>query len=87
MSVVKLLENFQRNFLALYLQQVWVKCERGSHSFSLIWKNIISLFPLFYPHVRFSIGSGLSIRFWKRIIGGGPVFFLFLPSFVQVGPP
>lgn len=40
---------------------------RSSCSMSLIWKNVIKIFPLFSPNTRFVIGGGLSIRFWKDL--------------------
>lgn len=31
---------------------------------SLLWKHVISLFPLFLPHVRFIIADGKKLSFW-----------------------
>lgn len=41
-------------------------CSRTASQFtSFPWKHIILLFPLFSPYVRFIVGNGKNIRFWK----------------------
>lgn len=49
-----------------------------STSMSLTWAYIISLFPLFLHFVRFLVGSGNSISFWKDFWSGdqclSPIF-------------
>lgn len=37
---------------------------------SLLWKNIISLAPLFFPNVRFEVGNGKSVKFWTDLWWG-----------------
>lgn len=39
----------------------------SSRSMSLIWKNVIKIFPLFSPNTRFMIGNGRLIKFWKDL--------------------
>lgn len=34
---------------------------------SLVWRNIITLFPLIASHLRFSVGNGNVIHFWKDL--------------------
>lgn len=39
-------------------------------SHSLIWKHIVQVGPLFYPHTYFSIDNERNIRFWKDLWWG-----------------
>lgn len=43
---------------------------QNSRSTSQLWKNVIDLFPSFVLHVRFSVGNGTSIRFWRDLWWG-----------------
>lgn len=42
----------------------WDVNPSSSRFTSLIWKNIISVFPSFFHNTRFFVGNGASIRFW-----------------------
>lgn len=62
----------------------WDVNSRIFTSMSLTWKNIISLLPLFLPFVRFSVGRGDSIRFWKYLWWGDQCLSFSFPRLFRL---
>lgn len=48
-------------------QNGWDAISCLTRTMSTIWKNITLLFPLFLPNVHYSLGDGLSIKFWTDL--------------------
>lgn len=45
----------------------WDCSHRPSHSMSLIWRQVIKIYPLFLSHIRLVVDNGKTIKFWTDL--------------------
>lgn len=61
----------------------WDCSHHFSGSWSILWKNICKLYPLFIPHSKFALGDCRSIKFWNDIwFGDTTLTSLYLRLFL-----
>lgn len=50
-----------------YHSNGWDVNPTPNQSMSLLWRNIIVLYPKVGPYLRFIVGNGRNIRFWTNV--------------------